>query len=419
MRAAVERVASATCRAGCLGRAALPAGCLLSACLLSACLSSCSSPERPKPAADRTVEVPIEEPSLVDPAAPSPDQLSACGAATVTLQHLRPNLYFAIDASGSMNEGIPRSEEVTGSSTTWASYDRYAALSLAVQGLLQRVGHRVSYGATLFPTGDAACDAGEEVLELSHGDAVSFAVSGEMGPVLEELMFWINRRTPRGGTPVAAAVKGLLPKLRDRGSETYLFLVTDGGPNCDSVAGCGPESCIPNLERAPLSEERRCDADINCCAPELFGPENCLDRSGSLAAVSALARAGVRTFVIGIPGSEAFADVLDQLAIAGGLARAESPSYYRASDADQLIDTVSQLGLGVALSCSIQLAEPPPDPGLVNVFFDGQLIPADPVDGWTFSDAKTVQLLGNACGLLKTGEVLQADIVAGCPVVIR
>ncbi len=400
MRAAVERVARAACVAG--------------------CLFSCGAPERPKPADDLQVEQPPgEEPSLIDPAPVSPDLQSPCGASTVKLQHLRPNLYFAIDASGSMSEGIPRSEEVTSAGTGWASYDRYAAMSLAIEGLLQRVGHRVSYGATLFPTGDRVCDAGQEILELSPGDAVSFAVSGQMGPVLQELMFSINRRTPRGGTPVAATVRGLLPRLRDRGAETYLFLVTDGGPNCNATADCGPESCIPNLEQAPIGDGLRCDASRNCCAPELFGAENCLDAGGSLAAVNALARAGVRTFVIGIPGSEAFADVLDQLAVAGGLARAESPRYYRASDADQLIETVSQLGLGVALSCNIELAEPPPDPALVNVFFDGQLVPADPVDGWTFSDAKTVQLLGSACGLLKTGEVLQADIVAGCPVVIR
>jgi hypothetical protein len=298
--------------------------------------------------------------------------------------------------------------------------DRYGVLSLAIQTLLERVGHRVNYGATLFPTGDAMCDSGEEILHLSPGDAVSFAVSGEIGPVLGDLLFSINRRTPRGGTPVAAALNALLPKLGERGSSpTYLFLVTDGGPNCDLAARCGPDACIPNLERAPLSDDVLCDAPLNCCDPDLFGPLNCLDQSGSQLAVRALARAGVHTFVIGIPGSDAFAGVLDQLALAGGMARAGTPAYYRVSDAEQLLDTVSRLGLGVALSCSIQLATPPPDPTLVNVFFDGQLVPADPVNGWGFADSQTVQLLGSSCELLQAGEVLQADIVAGCPVVIR
>lgn len=383
------------------------------------CTLACSKPERPG-LVDDLHKPKREEPSLVDgDDTVHPDLLSPCGASTVELEFLRPNLYFAIDASASMLDDIPIGEEPQNTGTVLLPSNRYDVLGLAIQKLLERVGHRVNYGATLFPTHDVTCDAGEEILPLSAGDSVSFAVSGKLGPVLSELMFEINRRTPRGGTPVAAALGALLPKLRDHGDQTYVFLMTDGGPNCDVRAQCGPESCIPNLDHALIAADTYCEAPLNCCDPDLFGSENCLDQAGSLSAVSALARAGVRTFVIGIPGSDAFASLLDQLALAGGVARAGSPSYFRVSDANELIDTVSKLGLGVALSCNLQLKEPPPDPTLVNVFFDGQLVPADPVNGWAFVDAKTVQLLGSSCDLLKTGEVLQADIVAGCPVVIR
>jgi hypothetical protein len=395
------------------GRATRVAGCALG------CLLGCGKADRPGLVDD--LQQPEPERSLVDSEGPRPDRMSPCGAVTVDLEFVRPNLYFAIDASGSMREDIPRGQAPDRApGAALLPSDRYGVLALAIQTLLERVGHRVNYGATLFPTADAVCDSGEEILPLSPGDAVSFAVSGKAGPVLGDLMFSINRRTPRGGTPVAAALNALLPKLGTRSSRpTYLFLVTDGGPNCDLDARCGPDTCIPNLERSPISEGVLCDAPINCCDPGLFGPQNCLDQSGSLLAVAALAQAGVHTFVIGIPGSDVFADVLDQLALAGGLARSGTPAYYRVSDAEQLLDTVSRLGLGVALSCSIQLAAPPPDRALVNVFFDGQLVPADPIDGWSFADAQTVQLLGSSCELLKTGEVLQADIVAGCPVVIR
>jgi hypothetical protein len=382
-------------------------------------LLSCREDAHPAWIADRAAPEP--EPTLVDtPPDLPPDLASPCGAATVALEFLRPNLYFAIDASASMREDIPRSDATAPPvGTAPLPSDRYGVLSAAIQGLLERIGHRVNYGATLFPSGEATCDAGEEILELSQGDRVSTALSGELGPVLRDLMFSINRRTPRGGTPVALALGGLAPKLRGRGSETYLFLVTDGGPNCNLDANCGPDACIPNIEHVSLSEELRCEAPVNCCDGSLAGPQNCLDANASEAAVSALAAAGVRTFVIGIPGSEAYADVLDRLALAGGMARPESPKYYRVSDAEQLISTVGSLGLGVALSCGIELAAPPPDPTLVNVYFDGQIVPADPIDGWEFVDTRTVQLLGNACELLKTGQVLQADIVAGCPVVIR
>ena len=383
-------------------------------------LLSCQEAKRPAWIAD--LPGPEPEPgSLVDtPPDLPPDLASPCGAATVALEFLRPNLYFAIDASGSMRDDIPRADApATPLGTAPPPSDRYGVLSTAIQGLLERIGHRVNYGATLFPSAEATCDAGEEILALSQGDRVSSAVSGELGPVLNELMFSINRRVPSGGTPVALALGGLAAKLRGRGSETYLFLVTDGGPNCNLAFNCGPEACIPNIEHVSLTEELRCEAPLNCCDPSLAGPQNCLDASASEAAVSALAQAGIRTIVIGIPGSEAYADVLDRLALAGGMARPESPNYYRVSDAEQLVTTVGSLGLGVALSCGIELAEPPPDPSLVNVYFDGQIVPADPIDGWAFVGARTVQLLGNACELLKTGQVLQADIVAGCPVVIR
>jgi hypothetical protein len=381
----------------------------------------CASKERPGLARDApSAPSGSGGSSFVDPDEPTPVIPSPCGSATATLSFVRPNLYFAIDASGSMVEDIPRADAAAQDpdGTLWPR-DRYGNLSRAIRTLLSRVGHRVNYGATLFPSTDVSCDAGEELLELTPGDTVSFAVSGEIGPVLRRLMFYIDRRAPGGGTPVALALQGILPKLLDRGAETYLFLVTDGGPNCDLTENCGPDACIPNIERLPLSQEVSCDESVNCCDGSLFGPENCLDADGSVSAVEALAAAGIHTFVIGIPGSEVYAELLNRIAQAGGLPRAGNPSYYRVSDAEELMQTVSALGTEVALGCRIELAETPLDPTLVNLFFDGQLVPADPVDGWNFSDDHTVQVVGEACALMQTGQVLQADVVAGCPVVVR
>lgn len=391
--------------------------------LLSGAVLACEGPARPPPpppVAD-PAPPPPEPGSFVDPEdPPAPSTVSPCGAATVTLDFVRPNLYFAIDASGSMLDGIPPGDSSSAEvSPELVRRDRYGSLALAIETLLARVGHRVNYGATLFPTGSAACDAGEEVLALTPGDTVSFAVSGELGPVLQSLMFSIYRRTPRGGTPVGEALRGILTRFDGSGSESYVFLVTDGGPNCNFTTPCGPEACIPNLERFRLSDELVCDESLNCCDGRVFGPDSCLDASGSTAAIEALASAGIHTFVIGIPGSEAFADVLDQMAEAGGVARPDSPRYFRITDADELIETVSALGRQVALSCTIELAEAPPDPKLVNLFFDGELIAADPIDGWAFADERTVQVLGAACELMQTGQVLQADLIAGCPIVIE
>jgi hypothetical protein len=378
---------------------------------------ACDGSDRPPLIAD-PAPTPGEPDSLVNPdETPNPSTISPCGEATVTLEFVRPNLYFAIDASGSMTDNIPPGEATSAGGV--GPPNRYAALSRAIEALLSRVGHRVNYGATLFPSTDVDCDAGEEIHALAAGDDVSFAVSGELGPVLRSFMFAIDRRTPRGGTPVARALEGLVPRLAGAGPNTYVFLVTDGGPNCNNEARCGVDACIPNIERTRAGEGIVCDESINCCDGSLFGPSNCLDTTGSLGAVQALAAVGVRTFVIGIPGSEAYSSLLDQLAVAGGTARAESPRYFRVADADALLQTVSALGSTVALGCSIQLREPPPDPALVNLFFDGELIPSDPVDGWTFGDTTSVDVHGAACALLENGDVLQADVIAGCPIVIR
>jgi hypothetical protein len=377
---------------------------------------ACQDEGRPAPLPDPIVPAP-DPGSLIDPAEPiDPSQLSSCGSATVTLDFVRPNLYFAIDGSGSMTESIPLGESNYAIGT--APSHRYSALVRAIQSLLARIGHRVNYGATLFPSGEVGCDAGEEIHTLGPGDDVSFAVSGEIGPVLRTFMFNVQRRTPSGGTPVAQALTQLLPRLRGATSETVVMLVTDGGPNCNPQGSCGPESCIPNIERQRLTPDLVCDDRINCCDASAFGPENCLDAAASVEAVERLAGAGVRTFVIGMPGSEAYASLLDELARAGGTARAESPRYYRAGDADALLSTVNTLGATVALSCTIELVEPPPDPRLVNLYFDRELVPSDPVDGWTLSGGATVEVHGSACELLSSGQVLQADVVAGCPIVI-
>jgi hypothetical protein len=396
-----------------LGRARLPAIVWL------ACHNfACQGDERSPPAADPSV-APPEPGSLVEPnEPPTPATISPCGAATSRLEFVRPNLYFAIDASGSMTDGIPLGEGASYAPGT-APFSRYAALALSIQSLLARVGHRVNYGATLFPRGAETCDSGEEVRALGAGDDVSFALSGELGPELRSFMFSIRRRAPDGATPVSLTLEALAAPLAAAGPNTYVFLVTDGGPNCNPSLRCGPDACMPNLEQLRISDSLVCDDSLNCCDPSLFGSTNCLDTDGSLGAVRRLAAAGVQTIVIGMPGSEIYADVLDQLAIAGGAPRPQAPFYYRVGDAEALQATVSALGRTVAMSCTIRLSEPPPDPALVNLFFDGELVPSDPIDGWTFADARTVAIQGAACELIETGQVLQADVIAGCPIVIR
>jgi hypothetical protein len=383
-------------------------------------LSGCGEPERPPPAGDVNVGEPAPSDDVgLAPSAPAPPDLaSPCGASTIALEYRRPSLYFALDASGSMLDAIPRGDSAA-YPELGAPDNRYEALGDAIETVLERIGHRTSYGAVLFPASGYSCGSGDEILELQAGDTVSYALANQHGPVLSRLMSRIHRHEPGGGTPVAEALSAIAPRLANVAGERYVFLLTDGGPNCNPDIGCAIDSCIPNIERIEGSDGFRCDGTVNCCSEALLGAGNCLDSSGSLKAITALSELGIQTFVIGMPGSGTYAGLLDELAVAGGTARDESPAYYSVSDAAELLDTVSALGAKVGLSCSVPLTEPPPDPDLVNVYFDGQLIAQDPLDGWTWSDDRTVTIVGEACALLEARQVLQLDVVAGCPVVIR
>ncbi|MEO7328786.1 MAG: hypothetical protein ABI193_09430, partial [Minicystis sp.] len=58
---------------------------------------------------------------------------------------------------------------------------------------------------------------------------------------------------------------------------------------------------------------------------------------------------------------------------------------------------------------------------LTNVYFDQEVIPSDPVDGWSWkvlpSDGAlaVIALHGAACAELRTGQISQVQIVSGCP----
>src|SRR5262249_39088811 len=130
-----------------------------------------------------------------------------------------------------------------------------------------------------------------------------------------------------GGTPTAATLRALAPRLTALSGRTFVILATDGGPNCNPDSACGADRCMINIEHQ--SDSCTPGGTLNCCASDLFGPRNCLDDDATSAAIADLARAGIPTFVIGVPGSVPYAAALERMAVAGGTALAESPRYYR------------------------------------------------------------------------------------------
>ena len=194
------------------------------------------------------------------------------------------------------------------------------------------------------------------------------------------------------------------------------MLATDGAPNCNGTLVCGADQCQFNIEGTVVNG-RECTPDFNCCDPSVASNATfyCVDDDATDEAVNALTLAGIKTYVIGMPGSEHYANLLDRLAASGQTAREGTPRYYAVGDVVELTEVVRRIGVEVAISCSIALDKPPPDQARVNVYLDARLIPADPINGWAWTGESALELLGSACADLKSGNIQQVQVVAGCP----
>ena len=332
-----------------------------------------------------------------------------CGDQQIPAISDPPNLYFVVDRSGSMGERLPGSSD-----------SKYKNARIAISVMLRGVGHRVRYAAAVYPAyfNEEGCAPGMPIFPLTAGDSPKYAAMSENGPVLSELLTRLANNLPSGGTPTAATLRDLQSTIIGlEGKRTYVVLITDGAPNCNLALRCGVEACIPNIEHL-TSSGIECDGEYNCCSPKV-GAGDCVDADASEAAVADYEKAGVDTFIVGMPGSEAYHALLNRLANAGNTARPGKTAYYAVSDTDELSTALRSIGARVAISCDLPLAETPEDPDLVNVYFDDQIVPKSEDDGWRYTNASAIEFVGPTCDALSSGNVLNVQVLSGCPTVLR
>lgn len=335
---------------------------------------------------------------------PPPDASGLCGNQFFQASPDPPNLYFVLDRSGSMKQP-----------SGLHGWTKYTAVRAASVNLVRELGSRANFGAAVFP-GDPEllgdCETGIEVFPTQRGDLPGTSD----GPVSTKFSHAIDV-DPVGGTPTASTLEGLLPTLSALQGKTAVVLSTDGAPNCHWGQLCTASECILNIEGQSI-DDQKCDSSINCCDPSVPGSPGtswCVDAVYTTQAIQKLRDKGIRTFVVGIPGSSFYDDLLDQMAIVGGTARSGSPKYYRVDDMAALSDMLLQIGNQVMLSCELVLDDIPPDPGFVNVYLDQKVVPYDEADGWTWTGERTLTLHGEACENVEKGAVGQVQVVAGCP----
>jgi hypothetical protein len=300
-----------------------------------------------------------------------------------------PTMYFVLDRSGSMGVG-----------------DKWTQIRIVVGKIMRSIGPRARFGATMFPGNTDSCSAGVEVMSVRDGDPPSSTVDG---PTTSALLA-ATRVEPNGGTSTAATLVDVKASLARPTGHAFVILATDGAPNCDKQATCGVDQCQLNMEQVPGCTK---DGPDNCCQDR---PDMCNDRGPTLAAIEALKAAGIPVYVIGLPGADFYASLLDEMAVAGGTALPTSPKYLAVNAASEaaMLAALRRVAAQITGTCSFELKQAPSDYGQINVYVDDSAVPYEPVDGWSIS-GKTVTLLGKTCSRVTSGDALNVRIISGCP----
>lgn len=304
-----------------------------------------------------------------------------------------PNMYFVLDRSGSMAES-----------------NKWMQVRVVVGKIMRALGPRANFGAMIYPgTTTEACAPGAEIMATRPGDPPSSTVDG---PTTQTLLQRSNV-LPTGGTPTSATLASVLPIVQKLPGKTFVILATDGAPNCNGFNACGYDRCMPNIENVQGCPK---EGPFNCCEPPEGFRENCLDSPGSVAAAANLKSSNIPVYVIGLPGTSAYAGVLDEIAVAGGTAGPASPKYLAVDAASEaaMLAALKKVAARIVATCEFTLKDEPADSKLVNVYLDDVILPYDPAATWKI-EGKTVTLLGDTCSKVMNGDVLGVRIIAGCP----
>src|SRR5688572_21322406 len=97
--------------------------------------------------------------SLLTTGAGGSCDLDACGTEVHAIQFNAPNIYFVIDASGSMSELVPNKNKT-----------RYAVVRSEAINFVTSLGQLINVGVALFPSKSGGCLPGNEVMPVKKGD---------------------------------------------------------------------------------------------------------------------------------------------------------------------------------------------------------------------------------------------------------
>ncbi|MET0284410.1 MAG: vWA domain-containing protein [Polyangiales bacterium] len=272
----------------------------------------------------------------------------SCETQNITARANPPDILIVLDRSLSMQLSF-----------------RWAPSTAATKMLTSEYENVVQFGLMTFPSGNSICDPGQ--LDVPVAPTNASAINS-----------YIDMTLPTGFTPTAETLKKALEVLGDRKvvadsvpTPANVLLVTDGEPQCPG------------------------------------GPDQ---RQGSIDAVTALADAGIKTYVVGYDLAGG-GDLMNQLAQVGGTDR-----YYEVQNQQDLSAAFAEITKDI-VRCEYELAEEPDDPSYVRVTIDGETVELNAADGWLL-DGKKITLQSGSCDILKDGANHALQVKVECDPVI-
>jgi Mg-chelatase subunit ChlD len=356
---------------------------------------------------------------LATPIGPRAEDIlrSGCKKSTVESNLLPANILFVLDRSGSMLCNPPPTtlSSVCEQQPTRDNANSPSKWEITTQALIKAVRAlpgSATIGLSYFANDDeCGVNSLPSVPLLANSSAQQQAIETSIRSV-----------SPGGGTPIVGATilayahmhaSALAGKIY--GNE-FVVLITDGAQS---------EQC---------SFAPRCSSATSC-TDVLINEE---------VAKAAGRGVGIRTFVVGVPGSEPARTVLSQIAKLGGSGPANCDPQQgnchfdmtKVTDLSAALNSALAEIAGQAVSCELNVPKPDQgelDPTLVNVVYtpsggrESVVVRQDlrtacnaGANGWQYADANSkIRLCGDICNAVRSDTGAKVDVVLGCPSILN
>jgi hypothetical protein len=302
------------------------------------------------------------------------DVPTGCGEFPFNVSSEPADLMLVVDRSLSMEDDIP------GGGTKWE------AMLAAVDGVTHALETSIHFGlASYAAEGGDLCAPGDVILDPAPNNA-------------DAIVNRLTRDGTGGATPTAASLENVgdyfqVPRAGHEDHSPAILLATDGAPNCnDALDG---SSCT-------------CTTGGGGGGGDCGGGQFCLDDMHTYSVIEAIAGGdpSVPVYVIGLPGTEAYADVLSEMARRGATARAGDPAYYAAGDRAALETALTEIASGF-VGCVFSMDVAPANPRQVRILLDGMEVmhTDDRSEGWAYTNPENTvfELFGTPCDVLTDG----------------